>query len=43
MKTRLSRTLGDEYEIMQRAGLPAEAPIGWVPPQGEPIARAGAG
>jgi hypothetical protein len=41
------RALGDEYEIMQRAlhraGLPAEAPVGWLPPQGEAIARAGAG
>lgn len=41
------RTLGDEYEIMQRAmrraGLPAAAPVGWVPSEGEAIARAGAG
>jgi hypothetical protein len=41
------RTLGDEYEIMQRAmhraGLPAEAPLGWVPSEGDAIARAGAG
>jgi hypothetical protein len=42
------RTLGDEYEIMQRAlrraGLPTEAPPGWMPrPQAQPFARAGAG
>ena len=41
------RALGDEYEIMQRAmhraGLPAAAPVGWVPSEGDAIARAGAG
>jgi hypothetical protein len=41
------RALGDEYEIMQRAmhraGLPAAAPVGWVPSEGAEIARAGAG
>jgi len=41
------RALGDEYEIMQRAmrraGLPAEAPVGWAPSEADPIARAGAG
>jgi hypothetical protein len=41
------RSLGDEYEIMHRAmhrvGLPAEAPVGWVPSEGDAIARAGAG
>lgn len=41
------RALGDEYEIMQRAlrraGLPAEAPVGWVPSEADSIARAGAG
>ncbi len=41
------RALGDEYEVMQRAmhraGLPAAAPVGWVPSEGDAIARAGAG
>ena len=41
------RALGDEYEIMQRAmhraGLPVAAPVGWVPSEGDSIARAGAG
>jgi len=41
------RALGDEYEVMQRAmhraGLPAAAPVGWVPSEGAGIARAGAG
>lgn len=41
------RALGDEYEIMQRAlrraGLPAEAPVGWAPSDADSIARAGAG
>jgi hypothetical protein len=41
------RALDDEYEIMQRAlrraGLPAEAPVGWAPADGDAIARAGAG
>jgi hypothetical protein len=41
------RSLGDEYEIMQRAmrraGVPDTAPIGWVPAENPTFARAGAG
>ena len=41
------RGLGDEYDVMQRAmhraGVPAAAPVGWVPSEGDAVARAGAG